>query len=42
MLEFAYATGMKVTEIIDLNIDDVNFEDNTVTCNSAKNQELFL
>jgi len=36
MLEFAYATGMKVTEIIDLNIDDVNFEDNTVTCNSAK------
>lgn len=36
MLEFAYATGMKVTEIIDLNIDDVNFEDNTVICKSGK------
>ena len=26
MLEFAYATGMRVTEIISLNIGDVNFE----------------
>ena len=24
MLEFAYATGMRVTEIISLNIEDVN------------------
>ena len=32
MLEFAYATGMKVTEIISLNIDDVNLEDGFVSC----------
>ncbi len=32
MLEFAYATGMKVTEIISLNIDDVNLEEGLVTC----------
>ena len=32
MLEFAYATGMKVTEIISLNIDDVNLEEGYVTC----------
>ncbi len=32
MLEFAYATGMKVTEIISLNIEDVNLEEGYVTC----------
>ncbi len=32
MLEFAYATGMKVTEIISLDIDDVNLEEGFVTC----------
>ena len=26
MLEFAYATGMRVTEIISLDVDAVNFE----------------
>ena len=36
MLEFAYATGMKVTEIIDLNIDDINFNEDTVTCSNGK------
>ena len=36
MLEFAYATGMKVTEIIDLDIDDVNFSEDTVTCTNGK------
>ena len=36
MLEFAYATGMKVTEIIDLNIDDVDFKNGTVTCSNRK------
>ena len=30
MLEFAYATGMRVTEIISLDIDDVNFEEGYV------------
>ena len=33
MLEFAYATGMRVTEIISLNISDVNIEESYVTCN---------
>ena len=35
MLEFAYATGMRVTEIISLDINDINFKDNFVTCKSA-------
>lgn len=35
MLEFAYATGMRVTEIISLNIDDVNVEESYVTCNTG-------
>ena len=32
MLEFAYATGMRVTEIISLNIDDINLLQGTVNC----------
>lgn len=36
MLEFAYATGMKVTEIISLNIEDVNIEEGYVTCKSKE------
>lgn len=35
MLEFAYATGMRVTEIISLNIEDVNLEEGTVFCKNA-------
>ena len=38
MLEFAYATGMRVTEIISLNIDDVNIEEGFVTCRSGNKQ----
>ena len=38
MLEFAYATGMRVTEIISLDIDDVNLEEGYVTCNHAGKQ----
>lgn len=38
MLEFAYATGMRVTEIISLNIEDVNLEEGYVTCNAASKQ----
>lgn len=33
MLEFAYATGMRVTEIISLDITDVNIEESYVTYN---------
>jgi len=32
MLEFAYATGMRVTEIISLNMEDVNLNEGYVIC----------
>ena len=35
MLEFAYATGMRVTEIISLDISDVNIEQSYVVCKSG-------
>ena len=35
MLEFAYATGMRVTEIISLNMEDVNLEEGYVICKNA-------
>ena len=38
MLEFAYATGMRVTEIISLNIEDVNLEDGYVVCKNGNKQ----
>jgi len=36
MLEVMYATGIRVTELIDLNVGDVNLELGTVKCASAK------
>lgn len=38
MLEFAYATGMRVTEIISLDIDDINLKDGLVTCKTRTRQ----
>lgn len=38
MLEFAYATGMRVTEIISLNMDDVNLNDGYVVCKTGSKQ----
>ena len=38
MLEVAYATGMRVTEIISLNIEDVNFEEAYVSCKTGTKQ----
>ena len=35
MLEFAYATGMRVTEIISLNISDVDLDAGYVTCKTG-------
>ena len=43
MLEFAYATGMRVTEIISLNVEDVNLEKEYVECkNGNKKREIPL
>lgn len=36
MLEVMYATGIRVSELIDLNVDDVNLELATIKCTSAK------
>ncbi len=38
MLEFAYATGMRVTEIISLNLEDVNLEEGYVVCKHGNKQ----
>ena len=38
MLEFAYATGMRVTEIISLEVDDVKLEEGFVVCRNATKQ----
>ena len=38
MLEFAYATGMRVTEIINLNIENVNIKEGYVICRTGAKQ----
>lgn len=38
MLEFAYATGMRVTEIISLNVTDVNLDEGFVVCKTGSKQ----
>lgn len=38
MLEFAYATGMRVTEIISLDVDDVKLDEGFVTCRNGSKQ----
>lgn len=41
MLELLYATGMRVTELIDLNVEDVNLSAGVVRCHS-RNKERFI
>jgi len=36
MLEVMYATGIRVTELIDLNIDDVNLDLGIIKCNGSR------
>ena len=36
MLELMYATGIRVTELIELDVDDVNLELGIIKCNGAK------
>lgn len=36
MLELMYATGIRVTELIDLDIDDVNIEQGIIKCSTSK------
>ena len=38
MLEFAYATGMRVTEIISLNMEDVKLDEGYVICRTGSKQ----
>lgn len=40
MLEFAYATGMRVSEIISLNIEDVDLDGATVVCKNESKQRI--
>lgn len=40
MLEIAYATGMRVTEIISLNIDDIDLENSSVICKNENKQRI--
>ena len=40
MLEVMYATGMRVTELIELDVDDVNLEQGIIKCNGAKKSRI--
>lgn len=40
MLEVAYATGMRVTEIISLNVSDIDIDSSLVTCKNENKQRI--
>ena len=40
MLELLYATGIRVSELINLNVDDINYEVGIIRCNSSKGERI--
>ena len=40
MLEVMYATGIRVTELIDLNVDDVNIDQGIIKCTTSKKSRI--
>lgn len=40
MLELLYATGIRVSELINLNIDDINYEVGIIRCNGHKGERI--
>ncbi len=40
MLEVMYATGMRVTELIDLNVEDVNLEGGIIKCSGTRKSRM--
>ncbi len=40
MLEVMYATGIRVSELIELDVDDVNIEQGIIKCNSSKKSRI--
>ena len=40
MLEVMYATGIRVTELIDLDVDDVNLEQGIIKCTTSKKSRI--
>ena len=40
MLELLYATGIRVSELIDLNMDDINLQLGVLYCRSNKNERI--
>lgn len=40
IFEVLYGTGMKVSELIDLNIEDVDFEMSSIKCSSSRNKRI--
>lgn len=40
MLDLLYATGLRVTELIGLDVDDINLQVNIVICNSGKSERI--